>query len=368
MSQIRPLTAADLPAVADMFQRLLRRGRGAPPAALIDYLGRLFLTPPDPDPDIVSQVHLRDDGTVSGFIGVFPLPFRAEGVVRRVAVCGTYMVDDRVADPFAGARLLRSFLAGPQDISLTETANDVSTTMWTRLNGVVLPDYSLEWLRVIRPAAFLAQAAGRAVPGAGVLTPLAAPLDALIRRFRARPQWSHMPPTPPGRVLDSAEADEALTAELLARFTRHHPLRPQWPAQSLARMIAESRRKANYGTMVRRVVKARGGEPVGLFLYHGDAGRIGRTLQVVAAPGRTGAVIDSMLADANERGLAALRGRSRPDLLEAMLGRRFAFVHASSSIVHANDPQLLEPFRRGQAFFNGFAGESWSRLIGDTFD
>jgi hypothetical protein len=44
------------------------------------------------------------------------------------------------------------------------------------------------------------------------------------------------------------------------------------------------------------------------------------------------------------------------------------FLHASSSIVHARDPDLLAPFVAGKAFFNGFAGESWSRLIGDRFD
>jgi hypothetical protein len=51
-----------------------------------------------------------------------------------------------------------------------------------------------------------------------------------------------------------------------------------------------------------------------------------------------------------------------------MLGRRFMFLHASSSIVHTRDPVLLEPFVAGKALFNGFAGESWSRLIGDRFD
>jgi hypothetical protein len=91
-------------------------------------------------------------------------------------------------------------------------------------------------------------------------------------------------------------------------------------------------------------------------------------VQILFQPGQAGVVIDSMLAHAAGRGMVALRGRVMPALLEAMLGRRCTFLHASSSIVHARDPALLEPFVTGKAFFNGFAGESWSRLIGDRFD
>ncbi len=91
-------------------------------------------------------------------------------------------------------------------------------------------------------------------------------------------------------------------------------------------------------------------------------------MQILASPGQEGAVIDRMLDHAARRGLVALRGRTQPALLDAMLGRRFAFLHASSSIVHARDTALMEFFGSGKAFFNGFAGESWARLIGDSFD
>ena len=91
-------------------------------------------------------------------------------------------------------------------------------------------------------------------------------------------------------------------------------------------------------------------------------------MTMIAAPGQSGAVINCMIAHAGDRGLVALRGRTMPVLIDAMLGHPFLFVNAASSIVHARDPALVEPFRTGKAFFNGFAGESWSRLIGDRFD
>ena len=243
-----------------------------------------------------------------------------------------------------------------------------STTMWRKLRATVLPDHSLEWLRVIRPAGFAAEMAARAVGLGGVLRPLARPVDALVRRGGGGPSWTHMPVGLPAGTLASAEVDDGEAAALFVELTGGYEVRPNWRAQSLARMLAESRRKAVYGAMVRRKVVARNGRPVGLFLYYGDLGRVGRVVQVLHAPGQAGIVLDSMLAHAGETGLVALRGRTMPALLEAMLGRRFMFVHASSSIVHARDKSLIEPFVAGRAFFNGFAGESWSRLIGDRFD
>lgn len=366
VSIVRALREDDLPSVARLFQTILRKTHEPATPALEAYLGSLFLKGPDHDPEITSHVHLRDDGGVNGFIGNLPLPMSVGGRTVRGALCGSLMVENHAEDPFAGARLMRAFLAGPQDISLTETANDISTAMWRKLGGTVLPDHSLEWLRVIRPAGFVAEMAAAAFKPFRILKPLVRPVDALMRR--REPGWSHLGTDAPAGTPASADMDDGETVELLQALSRPFAARPLWRPESLARMVAESRRKANYGAMVRRKVTGRDGRPLGLFVYYGEPGRIGRVVQVLFQPGRAGAVLDSMLIHAAERGMVALRGRTLPALLEAMLGRRFVFLHASSSIVHARDASLLEPFIAGKAFFNGFAGESWSRLIGDRFD
>ena len=353
VSIVRALREDDLPSVARLFQTILRKTHEPATPALEAYLGSLFLKGPDHDPEITSHVHLRDDGSVNGFIGNLPLSMSVGGRTVRGALCGSLMVENHAEDPFAGARLMRAFLAGPQDISLTETANDISTAMWRKLGGTVLPDHSLEWLRVIRPAGFVAEMAAAAFKPFRVLKPLVRPVDALMRR--REPGWSHLGTDAPAGTPASADMDDGETVELLQALSRPFAARPLWRPESLARRAGESRRKANYGAMVRRKVT-------------GEPGRIGRVVQVLFQPGRAGAVLDSMLVHAAERGMVALRGRTLPALLEAMLGRRFVFLHASSSIVHARDASLLEPFIAGKAFFNGFAGESWSRLIGDRFD
>ncbi|WP_274627116.1 hypothetical protein [Arvimicrobium flavum] len=359
------MALADVPAVARLFQRILRKTRGPATSDLETYLADVFLGD-ERDCDIRSNVYVRDDGAVAGFMGVMPMRMSIDSKPVRAAVCGTFMVDGHVSDPFAGARLMRAFLAGPQDISLSETANEVSTAMWRKMNAAILAEHSLEWLRILRPAAFLAEMAARAVPGGRLLSFLGQPLDLLARHEKLANRWWR--PVAATSAMPSEDADEEAIAALLVTLTERFAARPQWQQEELRRMLAHARRKALYGGMVRRIVRARNGRPVGLFVYYGDPRRIGRVIQLVAAPGQAGAVIDSMLAHADERGLAALRGRTMPDQLQAMLGGPFMFLHASSSIAHARDRTLLEPFLAGRAFFNGFAGESWSRLIGDRFD
>ena len=73
MSEVRPFTASDVPVVAEMFQRILRKTSQPVTSSLEAYLRELFLEAPDAQPDITSLIHKRDDGSVSGFVGVLPL-------------------------------------------------------------------------------------------------------------------------------------------------------------------------------------------------------------------------------------------------------------------------------------------------------
>jgi hypothetical protein len=88
----------------------------------------------------------------------------------------------------------------------------------------------------------------------------------------------------------------------------------------------------------------------------------------MAAPGMESQVVERLLSHAHERGLAAIRGRTQPALLDAMLDQKFAFLHASSTVFHSSRQDLTEAALCGRAFLNGLSGESWTRLIGDRFD
>lgn len=371
MSQIRPLQAADITEVAALFQRSFRDARKPPSPALQTYLRQLYLEAPGYDAEIAPLVHIATDGGISGFIGVNALPMRHGDRKLRAAVCGSLMVDPRANDAMAGARLLRAFLAGPQDISFSETSNALSAEMWTKLRGVTLPPYSLDWLRVIRPSAFVLAVVSRRVSAARLLAPLARAIDRYLRGRMPENalSWSGTPLVWTSKAgLKVTEVDQPAFAAFMEPLTRQFALRPDWSEAPLAHILAEAADKPDYGEAVFASVSSPSGALVGAFLYHVRPGGIARVLQVLALPGQAGAVIDCLIGDAAQRGAAGLRGRTQPALLAAMLGRRVAMTQPASTVVHSRDKELVNALLSGEGFFNGLAGEHWNRLAGGRFD
>ena len=369
MSSVRSFEVRDVDAVAGLFQRLLRKTDAPAGDDLKAYLQALFLGETSQTTGLFSRVHVRTDGTVSGFLGVLPVEMEFEGRRLLAANCGTFASDDRDSDPFAGARLLRDVLSGPQDLSFSETSNDVSTDMWRSMRAGVLAPYSLEWLRILKPAAFALEAATAKISAARLLSPFAKLGDAILCRHGDRQAWSHYAPLAgKADAFEATAADNAEFAALCRDLVTQFPLRPVWDQATLEGMLGHAERKALHGERIQHIVRTRTGKPVGLYLYYGNPGGIGRAVQVMAAPGQESIVIDCLIRNAYERGLVAIRGRTQPQLLQAMIGKKCAFLHASSTVVHARDPAILAAMTQGQPFLNGLAGEGWTRLIGDRFE
>lgn len=356
---LRPMEHKDIPSTAALFSRVFGRGQ-APEDFIENELASLYLGRSTSERKGGSVVAARDDGTVEGFIGVFSMPYIIEGARYDAAFCGSLMVDPESSDPMLGAKLLRGFLNGPQDISLSDTANPVSLEMWLRLKGIVLPAYSLKWLRIFRPSAYLVTAtASRFAPVLRrlPLTLAAKPLDALATRIRP------LAPPPIPNAYSTEDIDTEDFAKILSEFTLRFNACPDWNDIDLGSMVLVAEKKPAFGEMTRRVV-VRGQKPVGAFIYHAYPSGIGYVLQVVAAPGLLGPVIDTMFSSAYAAGLSGLNGRSQQDLLEVLLTRRCLFLNRGSTVAHSKNPALLEPFVRGDAFVNGFAGEGWTAFQG----
>lgn len=368
MSSVRSFEAGDVGAVADLFQRLLRKSAEPAGDDLKAYLRTLFLDFPAAEPNLRSRVHVRTDGSVSGFLGVLPVEMEFEGRRLKAANCGTFVSDDRDNDPFAGARLLREALSGPQDLSFTETSNDISTDMWRTIRATVLAPYSLEWLRILKPAAFTLEAAAGRLSALKLLRPFARAADAIVCRRRERQVWSHYRPLAgKADAFVVAPVSDGEFADLCQQLVSHFPLRPVWDKPLLETMLQHAERKALHGERIQHAVRTRSGKTIGLYLYYGNPGGIGRTVQIMAEPGQEAIVIDCLMRDAHARGLVAIRGRTQPALLQAMIGKKCAFLQTSSTIVHSRNPALLEAMTNGRVFLNGLTGEGWTRLIGDRF-
>jgi hypothetical protein len=364
LSEIRNCARGDIPAVAALFQKTFRRSDEAPPASLEAHLAEVYLDHPWYDPDVAARVHVNGEGRVTGFIGVFPGRFEFHGRPFRAAIAGTLMAENPDRDPLAGARLLRSVIKGPQDISISETTNLLSQGLWERLGGTVLPLLSMDFLRIMRPASaalsLLAERNGRA----GLLAPAARLGDAIGRR------WSKglEPPAPSARLTRHENPSDAEMATVVRALAGLVELHPAWSgAADIGWFLAQAERKERYGALRRAVLTSGKGDPVGCYIYHGKPGGAGRALQVLARPDAVDDVVDHMFHDAARTGLAALRGRSSPQLANALLKRNCIFVHRASTVIHTANKELASAADRGEALLTGLAGESWTRLIGGAF-
>lgn len=367
---IRPIASGDISAVAKIFQTQFRKTTVPASAGLVDYLDRLFVSGPFADANLPSLVYQREDAGIAGFLGVTAQPLVLEGTPIRAAVCGALMVDAHQQDPMAGARLLKAFLAGNQDVSLSETAGDATLSMWRQLRGDVLTRHSLDWLRVIRPGGFAVEIMARRIGAARALSPLAGLVDTRLTRLGSERglRWA--------ALSDDFKAPGGLTVQPVAvadfadhirAFTDSFPIRRDWSDAALQQLLADLPHKSAFGALRICVVRARGGAILGGFVYYHRPLATAHILDVLVAPERAGVVLDCLLRDAADHGAVAVRGRTAPAIFDALLERRCLMFQYGASVVAARDPVLMERLKRGDAAFNGLVGERWSRLMGDSF-
>jgi hypothetical protein len=365
LSEIRNCAREDIPAVAALFQKTFRNSDAPAPRSLEAYLADSYLDHPRYDARIASRVHVGAEGRVTGFIGVFPGRFDYRGRTVHAAIAGTLMVEHPDREPLAGAKLLRSVVKGPQDISISETTNRISQRLWEPLGGKVVPLLSLEWFRPLRPVGATIATLAEKFPPAALLAPVARAGDWIGRSWTKQ---SLQTAEPSARVTASTEISDSDFAASVLELAEATEFRPAWDQQDVEWLLARAARKERHGSLHRAIVRRRKGELVGCYLYHAKPGGVGRVLQVMARPGSTGDVLDCLFREADVAGLSGLRGRASAQLIDALLTRNCFFVPRASTIVHSADPDLAHAVQNGGALVTGLAGETWTRLIGGNFD
>ncbi|MGK6317078.1 hypothetical protein [Neorhizobium sp. DT-125] len=359
---VRDFERGDVEPVARLFQETFRNSKTQSPS-LSAYLEEAFFNNPWAEPDIRSKVFAAADGRISGFVGVFPARLEFDGRPLRAAFAGSLMVENPRENPLAGARLVRAFLSGPQDISLTETANQTALGMWQKAGHPLDPGYSLNWLKVLRPASTGVQLLERHVGIARLLRPFGRMADratALVGKASFHPAQ--------GGKLAFRDVTPAEFGKALLVLKDVYPLKPRWEADNIGWFLDQAEQKRKFGYPEWRVGYGAGDRPLAAYVYFTEPGAIGWVLQAVSAPAAAGELVDDLFAHAHGLGCAGLRGAAHPWLTPALMTRRAFFYSRSFYVAAARDKSLLEPVRAGQALISGLAGEGWMRLIGDRFD
>ena len=365
MDTIRPLVEADIPAVAALFMKVFRRG-GSVPAALKEYLGDLYLRNPWADPDIPSLVYEKDRKLL-GFIGALPFPMRMKGERIRAVIGGNYMVDPDLRDPFAGVRILKRFFQGPQDLTMSDTANETSRKMWEVLGSSTAQIFSMQWLRILRPGRF-ALSLGRRSPPLSLLNTVARPAAAITDGMA---DWLRINPLRPGQSdLTATELDTTTLIGGIRAMSAGRTLIPDYNEQSLTWLLSMAENKREFGKLHKLALHSGAGDLVGWYLYYeGTAKKAGQVLQFMALPAYVMPALAHLFGHARRQKSFALIGRLDPRLIREHFVQRCLLGHLGVYVqAHSRKPEIVDALMSGNAFLTRMEGEWWTRLQGDEFE
>jgi hypothetical protein len=363
MTTIRPFVAADSEDVARLYERVVRSGSPDPPRGLGAYFRRTFLEHPWTDPEIPSLVAEDGAGQVVGFIGSHARRFRFDGDPIRLACSGQLTTAPEARHHAVGAFLLGRYMRGPQDVTITDGANEPARQLWKRLGGEALHLGCIDWIRILRPAATARQYRGTRRKEAvwRLAAPAVAAIDAAATRLSRRLRVSARPTL--GEELTAERLVESLPT--LAGSLRLHPDYDLPFATWLFREMAAVRSR---GRLVRTLVRDESGRTLGWYVAYVPPGGVAEAVQIAAADRDTGAVLDHLLFEAASLGAASVRGRLEPRLLPALRGRRCLLRYNGNALVYSPRVELAAAVRGARALLTRMDGEWWMGHHIEPFD
>jgi hypothetical protein len=361
MHRIRPLAGDDLPALTRLYQKTWGDPGQPPDTRFVGYLEQLLLQNPWRDPAVPSLIYEDDDGSIIGFLGIHCRRMVFRGRPIRVAVSNSLMVDPERRRTLAGVQLQTALFAGPQDLSITDTANDASRSLWEHLGGISVPLYSLRWTRVLNPSRYAldwcAAELGWHPRGTRLVKPLVRALDRAAARLPAYDFLKDVSETAVG------ELDTKTLLDCLQHSAANHSLRPEYDLHSLAWLLDMATQKKQHGSLAREVVRNARDEVLGWYLYYRNPSACSEVLQFSALESSVHAVLHHLFRSAWRAGSVAVSGGVGPAYIRE-LSNNHCRLHAGPWLLaHSRNTELLHAICRGDAFLTRLEGEWWLRVL-----
>ena len=335
------------------------RGRnGSAPPAIQSFFQELYFTNPWVDSSIPSLVYEGKSGRVVGFLGVTVRKMSLCGQPIRVAFGGNFVVDPEARSNLAGMRLLGTYMAGYQDLSQTDSANDVSRNLLERCGFRTIVPYSIHWARPLRPAHYAIHALSRLtgpVLSAGLkfaAKPFCSAVDGMAARFSSSPFRRTE------SILHGAELDVETLLHCLAQFRTGYSLWPEYDAHSLTWLLTFMGRPQTRGDLRKVVLRDDSQKILGWYIYYVKPGAVGRVVQVGGERQFTKDILDHLFDDAINRGVVGLHGTVPISLMGDFSEKHCFFAcRGGWMVAHSRKPELLELLNRGDAFLSRLDGE-----------
>ena len=361
---VRPLTKADIPQVANLYWQVLRQRKGAAPALVETFLEELYFNSPWLDPEIPSLVY-EEKGRIAGFLGVIPRKMCYRGEPFRIACGGNFVVHPEFRTTLAGLHLLRTYMAGPQDLSQTDSANDTSRALLERLGFTTILANSVHWVRLLQPTRCATYAMTRVSKNA-----LTTGLDFIVRPFcMAADYFATTVVTSPfyqsESRLQASELDVPTLLNCLTEFRQGYSLWPDYNPESLGWLLAFMEKGRGHGDNLRkRLLRDDRGTIVGWYIYYRTRGGFGEVAQLGGARKRIKEALDHLFREARSYGLIGLHGTvERPSMAEFSDKNCFFTCRGGWTLAHSRRPEMIELFNSDRVFLSRLDGE-WCFALG----
>ena len=358
MGRIRPFVKDYIPRLVELNAKLFSRGAELSPQKQLAQFEEAFLRNPWYDESLPSLTYEDADGRLIGFLGVIARRMSFKERTIRLAVSQHMMVDPERRSSLASIELLRTFLSGPQDVSMADTANDVSQKMWERLGGFTSLLHSIWWRRPLRPVgaalAYVRKRNKLLVPLALASRPLSITVDAIATRLRRSPF----------HIATSQTPEEDLGAEnllaCLSEFSQMHSLRPEYDRHSLQWLLDILAQQKDYGTFKTAIVRNAKKGIRGWYMYYLNPNEMSEVIQIGATGESIKEVLVQLFYHAWQQGAVDLSGRLEPRFMKEFSAMScFFFPGRMWMLLHSRNPELLKAIDRDDMFLSRLEGDLW---------
>jgi len=319
---LRPFAENDISSVADLIWKVLHQRKGPAPSSLRAHLQELFLQNPWMDEGIVSRVFENTQGKILGFFGAVPRRMSIQGETIRLAFGSNLVVDPESRASVTAMQLVRAFMKGSQDISITDSANEMSRPLLRSLGFTVVPIYSLQWARPLRPLEYALNGLSRLNKKSRALAlcrsiarPFCSLGDAAATSTRVSPFRQSQP------VTNDEELDTETLLECLATMPAKHWIVPEYNRDSLNWVLDFVAKRKVLGEVRRRLVRNQDGKILGWYIYSVAPGAVGEVFQIGAESPSIGIVLDHLFYDAWKQGLVGIHGRMEPQFMQELTNK-----------------------------------------------
>jgi hypothetical protein len=366
---VRPLGEEDIQQIAELQERLMPKASHLTSEAIREQLAQVMLRHPWQNELLTSLVYQEKGGRITGCLGVMPRPMIFHGSKINAAISHSFMVEPGQRPVLAALELAQRFLAGPQELSLSE-AGKVSRKLWERAGGEVSLLYSLCWTRPLRPSRYaLSFLRRRGLPS--MLDRGMRPVCDLVDKFASLASRSFRFETAAGSPAMAAAAgigaglDGQTFCTGAVNSIRSRSLHPHYDAASAGWLLETLGRKVGRGDFHRVLVRNPKQETLGWYMYYLVRDGVGAVVQLGAREGCAEQVFDHLCHHAAGQGAIAISGQVDPAFFHALAARDCLFHHdgGSSFLVHSRHPEILHAIHRGDAFLTRMEGEWWISFL-----